>query len=390
MHHDPHRDSRRRHPHGSSRARGHPRFYPSGRDAGGHPRRPAGTLHARSSGHGEAPLRRATRQCMRVVRNPLVSIRAPPRRATRPWRRSVNHDHISIRAPLRRATSGESAPPCGERYTGDLFQSAPPCGERPKEAADKVSHEAFQSAPPCGERPFAVLTDCDRRQAHVFQSAPPCGERPSCIASFDGRMFQSAPPCGERRRLSEQNSSCFNPRPPAESDQPSIRARLTRPFQSAPPCGERPADWRFVLRKLVSIRAPLRRATASYASSRLPERMFQSAPPCGERRHRQTATKVSIRAPLRRATTCAEAVYVRLRRVSIRAPLRRATGRNGCLRLDGVSIRPHCCRSRCRCFNPRPPAESDPLRFRRRGLRRLVVSIRAPLRRATSVGCGLP
>ena len=46
MHHDPHRDPRRRHPHGSSRARGHPRFYPSRRDAGGHAHRPAGALHA--------------------------------------------------------------------------------------------------------------------------------------------------------------------------------------------------------------------------------------------------------------------------------------------------------------------------------------------------------
>ena len=208
----------------------------------------------------------------------------------------------------------------------------------------------------------------------VFQSAPPCGERLCCAgaAVTTSAVFQSAPPCGERR-LGEGlsgsgQSTSFNPRPPAESDLPgrssgqrrsdvrrqvSIRAPLRRAtprsackstvastvFQSAPPCGER--------------RSRICRADG-------PSTVFQSAPPCGERRCRRMAGRGSpgfnprppaesdlLRSLGQRLFQSAGRATQSKSHVSIRAPLRRATGRHymsGC---------------RIRCFNPRPPAESD-------------------------------
>ena len=120
----------------------------------------------------------------------------------------------------------------------------------------------------------------------------------------------------------------------------------------------------------VSIRAPLRRATAACAVAMMFSR-FQSAPPCGERRpfpppgsawrcfnprppaesdarfrHQEALGAVSIRAPLRRATPRTGLDDWR-EIVSIRAPLRRATAIT------------NATRGETECFNPRPPAESD-------------------------------
>ena len=81
MHHDPHRDPRRRHPHRSSRARGHPRFHPSGRDAGGHAHRPAGALHARSSGHRRDTQRQGCPSC-RYRNSPWTPRPLPARRSS--------------------------------------------------------------------------------------------------------------------------------------------------------------------------------------------------------------------------------------------------------------------------------------------------------------------
>ena len=167
----------------------------------------------------------------------------------------------------------------------------------------------------------------------------------------------------------------------------------------------------------VSIRAPLRRATL-LPRKRLGRMEFQSAPPCGERpanqplivseRLFQSAPPCGERPAVFATSSPADAFQSAppcgerhrgggpaglLDVVSIRAPLRRATAE--ALRLPGSS----------NGFNPRPPAESDPWRLVRAGSfhrfnprppaesdsrgscapQRGRVSIRAPLRRATRV-----
>ena len=134
-------------------------------------------------------------------------------------------------------------------------------------------------------------------------------------------------------------SAGFNPRPPAESDAVDARNMF---------CHTR--------LRIVSIRAPLRRAT-------LPSRWQL---PTSDR------YTVSIRAPLRRATSGTSAAErCKGVAVSIRAPLRRATGLPAGERWwqDG--------------FNPRPPAESDRVAAADGVPLGRCVSIRAPLRRAT-------
>ena len=143
----------------------------------------------------------------------------------------------------------------------------------------------------------------------------------------------------------------FQSAPPAESD-PRLGILISdmREFQSAPPCGERlpPPSGRAGL-GVVSIRAPLRRATAD------PVR-------CGPER------RVSIRAPLRRATLPA-AFFAQCAPVSIRAPLRRATAPWDCHCIHfAVSIRAPLRRATSSSVSFADPRD---------------VSIRAPLRRAT-------
>ena len=189
-------------------------------------------------------------------------------------------------------------------------------------------------------------------------------------------MFQSAPPCGERHKGCRQEGACkgrFNPRPPAESDRyQSLSRPSTNGFNPRPPAE---SDHRFRnlgIVRLVSIRAPLRRATRDTLQE-LYTVLFQSAPPCGERPRNPAGPS-------------------RSRGFNPRPPAESDVEQAG-----GVL--------HFRRFNPRPPAESDvadqpaqrlaavsiraPLRRATSGLghaaARLAVSIRAPLRRATRV-----
>ena len=305
--------------------------------------------HAAEAGGGvidvsiRAPLRRATPRLTATDGELLhVSIRAPLRRATRRRGRGpesttsfnprppaesddrrrhadTSIEHVSIRAPLRRATrwcpSRDDARP-GVSIRAPLRRATRRGQENP--VAHAVSIRAplrratLRSSTSCAPLNVSIRAPLRRATRNAGSSTYSC-------------QFQSAPPCGERRptavraRVDRLSVSIRAPLRRATSPNPTAATRLCRP--------------------VVSIRAPLRRATCR--SRRHPcagEPQFQSAPPCGERLarvrgHVRRQSGVSIRAPLRRATASTSRRRLRLRIASTRG------------------------------FNPRPPAESDPVRL---------------------------
>ena len=172
------------------------------------------------------------------------------------------------------------------RVFSDSFQSAPPCGGRHKRLDLPRVQRRFQSAPPCGGRPrHSRRRACLRR----FQSAPPCGGRRGALFPVITKgWFQSAPPCGGRRPLRLVRRARVGV---------SIRA----PVRGATAAGAR---WhcragRFNPRPRAGGDVPLGRGDGAAA-------MFQSAPPCGGRlphlAQAEALAPVSIRAPVRGAT----------------------------------------------------------------------------------------
>ena len=315
---------------------------------------------------------------------------APPCGERRDGRVQATIDHsFNPRPPAESDLRKDHSPPAGRR-----FNPRPPCGERrirshprrpcpcfnprPPAESDKQRHSHDGAHAVSIRAPLRRATpagQAGRAAEHVSIRAPLRRATAASIAFERAMMFQSAPPCGERHKGCRQEGACkgrFNPRPPAESDRyQSLSRPSTNGFNPRPPAE---SDHRFRnlgIVRLVSIRAPLRRATRDTLQE-LYTVLFQSAPPAesdhGIQRDRHDHV-VSIRAPLRRATSSRLEAYS-ISGVSIRAPLRRATSR--------ISQR-----SASRSFNPRPPAESDirarPCRCPSRGFNP------RPLRRATRV-----
>ncbi len=120
-----------------------------------------------------------------------------------------------------------------------------------------------------------------------FRSAPPCGGRPRPVRRHEGlgRVSIRAPVRGATPTVWSGSSApcCFDPRPRAGGDGPSVLIRRSALFRSAPPCGgRRVVGWR--RQRLMEFRsAPPcggRRSTATLLSCL---KRFRSAPPCGGR-----------------------------------------------------------------------------------------------------------
>ncbi len=147
-----------------------------------------------------------------------------------------------------------------------------------------LSFDGFQSAPPCGGRHQRSGCGNDRVW---FQSAPPCGGRlPFSRQKASDFMVSIRAPVRGATQIGWKNRfhlSSFNPRPRAGGDVASIKTRIeAEKFQSAPPCGGRPQAMAAGALRGVSIRAPVRGATA-HCLGRGDRYGFQSAPPCGGR-----------------------------------------------------------------------------------------------------------
>ena len=166
--------------------------------------------------------------------------------------------------------------------------------------------------------------------------------------------FQSTPPCGGRRLILPAIvtvTRCFNPRPRAGGDVPSLLSPDEGVlFQSTPPCGGRPDT------KITSLPNNLFQSTPPCGGrqntpiTKLPDNLFQSTPPCGGRRAAR-ASLDSIRSfqstpPCGGRLPSSPTIPTKLT-VSIHAPVRGATCRSSARRRN------------CARFNPRPRAGGD-------------------------------
>ena len=290
-----------------------------------------------------------------------VSIRALLRRATRHVAPSCIpcRLHVSIRALLRRATATAGT---GPQSLVTVFQSAPSYGERLPGRATSLRPLilSFNPRPPTESDRQVQSHSCRRRDRVSIRALLRRATR------NDIAMTQTPPACFNPRPPAESDDvssgrvgrthRCFNPRPPTESDcgRESIPGRTRKRFQSAPSYGERPPSPNrvtlFVDTECFNPRPPTESDLPGGLQSVDGGPVFQSTPPCGERhgamRHRKRGYyPVSIRALLRRATTWTQREKI------------------------GMSFR---------CFNPRPPTESDRARLRRRHPERSGFNPRPP------------